>query len=114
MLSTTRKQSEVKKPPRLSNHFAFSSIFVFTVKQGPRRLLFSFVFYLLVTCLPWSLHHGVVTFLGFLMQCGVKSLSGASGIYPDTYSLGLFAGLFSGAVGYCLLIVLCEMTSDWL
>ena len=31
-------------------------------------------------------------------------------IYPGTYSLGLFAGLFSDAMGYCLPIVSCEMT----
>ena len=30
-------------------------------------------------------------------------------IYPGTYSLGLFAGLFSDAMGYCLTIVSCEM-----
>ena len=32
------------------------------------------------------------------------------GIYPGTYSLGLFADLFSEAMGYCLPIVSCEMT----
>ena len=49
------------------------------------------------------------------MQHGVKSLSGASGIYPGTYSLGLFAGLFSDATGYCLPIVSCEMIrTKWL
>ena len=35
---------------------------------------------------------------------------GTSGIYPGNYSLGLFAGLFSDAMGDCLPIVLCEMT----
>ena len=53
---------------------------------------------------------GLLTFLGFFMQYGVKSLLGTSGIYPGTYSLGLFAGLFSDAMGYCLPIVSCEMT----
>ena len=33
-----------------------------------------------------------------------------SRIYPGTYSLGLFAGLFSDAMGYCLPVVSCEMT----
>ena len=53
---------------------------------------------------------GLLTFRGFSRQCGVWSLFGTSGIYPGTYSLGLFAGLSSDAMGYCLLIVLCEMT----
>ena len=44
------------------------------------------------------------------MQCGVKSLFGTSGIYPGTYSLGLFAGLFSDALGCGLPGVSCEMT----
>ena len=44
------------------------------------------------------------------MQCGVKSLLGTSRIYPGTYSLGLFVVLLGDAVGYCLLIVSCEMT----
>ena len=35
---------------------------------------------------------------------------GTSGVYPGTYSLGLFAGLFNDAMAYCLPIVLCEMT----
>ena len=40
---------------------------------------------------------------------------GTSGIYPGTYSLGLFAGLFSDAMGYCLPSVSCEMTrTKWL
>ena len=53
---------------------------------------------------------GLLTFLGFFMQCGVKSLLGTSGIHLGTYSLGLFADLFSDTTGYCLLIVSCEMT----
>ena len=53
---------------------------------------------------------GLLTFLGFFMQCGVQLLLGTSGIYLGTYSLDLFAGLFSEAVGYCLPIVSCEMT----
>ena len=53
---------------------------------------------------------GLLTFLGFFMQCEVLSLLGISGIYLGTYSLGLSAGLFSDAMGYCLLIVSCEMT----
>ena len=53
---------------------------------------------------------GLLTFPGFFMQCGIKSLFGTSGIYPDTYSLGLFAGLFSDAMGYFLPIVSDEMT----
>ena len=45
------------------------------------------------------------------MQCGVWSLlMGTSGIYPGTYSFGLFAGLFSDAMGACLRIVSYEMT----
>ena len=45
------------------------------------------------------------------MQCGVWSLlMGTSGIYPGTYSLGLFVGLFSDAIGYCLPIASYEMT----
>ena len=35
---------------------------------------------------------------------------GTSGIFPGTYLLGLFAGLFSDAMGDHLPIVLCEMT----
>ena len=53
---------------------------------------------------------GLLTFRGFFMHCGVKSLLDTSGIYPGTYSLGLFAGLFSDAMGYNLPIVSCEMT----
>ena len=53
---------------------------------------------------------GILTFLGFFMQCGVQSLLGTSGIYPGTYSPGLFAGLFSDAIDYCLQIVSCETT----
>ena len=49
------------------------------------------------------------------MQCGVKSLFGTFGIYPGTYSLGLFAGVFSDAMGYCLPIASCEVTrTKWL
>ena len=49
------------------------------------------------------------------MQWGVKPLLGTSGIYPGTYSLGLIAGLFSDAMGYCLSIVSCDMTrTKWL
>ena len=54
--------------------------------------------------------NGLLTFLGLFMQCRVKSLLGTSGIYPGTYSLDLFAGLFSDAMSYCLPIVSCEMT----
>ena len=50
---------------------------------------------------------GLLTVLGLSMQCGVKSLLGTSGIYPGTYSLALFAGLFSYAIGYSLLVVSC-------
>ena len=52
----------------------------------------------------WGGSKGVIKFpwIFFFMQCGVKSLLGTSGIYPGTYSLGLFAGLFSDAMGYCL------------
>ena len=32
---------------------------------------------------------------------GAESLLGTSGIYLGTYSLGLFAGLFSDTMGYC-------------
>ena len=53
---------------------------------------------------------GLLTFLGFFMQCGVKSRLGASGIYLGPYSLGLFAGLLSDAMDYCLPIVLSGMT----
>ena len=53
---------------------------------------------------------GLFSFLGFFRQCGVLSLLGTSGIYLGTYSLGLFAGLFSDVMGYCLPIVSCEMT----
>ena len=35
---------------------------------------------------------------------------GTFGIYPGTYSLGLFAGLSNDAKGFCLPIVSCEMT----
>ena len=52
----------------------------------------------------------LLTFLGFVMKCGVQSLLGTSGIYAGTYLLGLFGGLFSDAMGYCLPIVSCEMT----
>ena len=60
-------------------------------------------------------HYGVVpkgllTFLGFFMQCGIYSLLGTSGIHPGTYSLRLLAGLFSDAMGYCLSMISCEMT----
>ena len=49
------------------------------------------------------------------MQRGVMSLLGTSGKYLGTYSLGLFAGLFSDAMGYCLPIVSSEMTrTKWL
>ena len=44
------------------------------------------------------------------MQCGVKSLLGTFQIYPGTYLLALFAGLFNDAMGDCLPIVSCEMT----
>ena len=58
---------------------------------------------------------GLLTLLGFFMQCGVKSLLGTSGIYLGTYLLGLFAGLFSDTMGYCLSIVACEMARTmWL
>ena len=59
--------------------------------------------------------NGLLTFLGFCMQCRIYSLLDTSRIYPGTYSLGLFAGLFSDAMGCCSLIVSCEMTrkSDW-
>ena len=53
---------------------------------------------------------GLLTFLGFFMQCRVKPLLGTSGIYLGTYSLGLFEGLFSDTMGYSLPIILCEMT----
>ena len=49
------------------------------------------------------------------MQIGVETMLGTSGIHPGTYSLGLFAGLFSDAMGYCLPIVSWEMTrTKWL
>ena len=52
-----------------------------------------------------------LTFLGFFFkQCGGQSMLDTSGIYSGTYSLGLFVGLFSDAVGYCLPIVSCKMT----
>ena len=35
---------------------------------------------------------------------------GTSEMYPGTYSLGLFVGLFSDAMDYSLPIVSCEMT----
>ena len=44
------------------------------------------------------------------MQRGVWSLLGTTGIYLRIYSLGLLAGLFGDAMGYCLQIVSCEMT----
>ena len=56
----------------------------------------------MATCLYGVVSKGSLTFLGFFfffMQCGVKSLLGTSGIYPATYSRGLFAGLFSDAMG---------------
>ena len=55
----------------------------------------------------WGGPEGVINFPWiFFMQYRVKSLLGTFGIYPGTYSLGLFAGLFSDAVGYCLPIVI--------
>ena len=56
-------------------------------------------------CLYEVVPKGLLSFLGFFVQCGVRSLLSTSGIYPGTYSLGLFAGLFSDAMGYCLPIV---------
>ena len=44
------------------------------------------------------------------MHCGFIVPVGHFRIYPGTYSLGLFAGLFSDAMGDCLPIVSCEMT----
>ena len=58
----------------------------------------------------WGGSKGVVNLTWVFMQYGVLSMLGTSVIYPGTYSLGLFAGLFSDAMGYCLPIVLCEMT----
>ena len=61
--------------------------------------------------LLWSGSKGVINFPWiFFMQCGVQSLLGTSGIYPGTYSPGLFAGLCSDAIDYCLRIVSCETT----
>ena len=48
--------------------------------------------------------------MDFLCNAEFKSLLGTFGIYPDTYSLGLFAGLFKDAMVYCLPVVSCEMT----
>ena len=53
---------------------------------------------------------GLLTFLGFFIQCEVQSLLGTSGIYLGTCSFGLFVGLFSDVMSYCVLIASCEMT----
>ena len=45
---------------------------------------------------------GLLTFLGFFFNA-MQSLVAVN-------SLGLFAGLFSDTMGYCLPIVSCEMT----
>ena len=60
---------------------------------------------------------GLLTFLVlfFLYNTGFSPCLTLKGIYPGTYSLGLFVGLFSDAMGYCLLIVSCELTrTKWL
>ena len=46
----------------------------------------------------------------WIFLCDVEfSLCWALPIYPGTYSLGLFAGLFGDAMGYC---ISCEMQED--
>ena len=70
-----------------------------------------------------TLQNGVVpkellTFLGFfLFIYAMRSLvpSGHFRNISGHYSLGLFAGLLNDAMGYCLLVVSCEMTrTKWL
>ena len=54
---------------------------------------------------------GLLTFLGFFYAMrSLVPVGHFRDIYPGTYPLGLFAGLFSDAMVYCLPIVLCEMT----
>ena len=60
---------------------------------------------------------GLLTFLGFFYSMRSFSPCWAPTEYirASTYSLGLFAGLFSDAMGYCLPIVSWEMTrTKWL
>ena len=47
----------------------------------------------------WGGSKGVINFPWIFMQCRVTSLLGTSGTYPGTHSLGLFAGLFTDAMG---------------
>ena len=53
---------------------------------------------------------GLLTFLGFFYAMRSLVPVGHSRIHPGTYSLDLFAGLFSNAMSYCLPIASCEMT----
>ena len=79
-----------------------------TFEQYFLKCLCHKIFFLI--CL-WGGSKGVINFPWiFLCNAELSPCLGSSGIYPGTYSLGLFAGLFSDAMGYCLPIVSCEMT----
>ena len=63
----------------------------------------------------WGGSKGVINFPWIIDAIQSLVPVGTSGIYPGTHSLGLFAGLFSDAMSYCLPIVSCEMTrTKWL
>ena len=51
---------------------------------------------------------GLLTFLGFF--CGMQWLVPVGHFQNISRHLGLFAGLISNTMGYCIPIVLCEMT----
>ena len=53
---------------------------------------------------------GLLIFLGFFYAMWSLIPVGNVRNNPDTYSLGLFTGLFSDVMVYCLPIVSCEMT----
>ena len=59
----------------------------------------------------WGGSKGVINFSWiFYAMWSLVPVGHFGNIYPGTYSLGLFAGLFTDAMGYCLPIVSCEMT----
>ena len=104
----------------LQNSWYHSSHFLFMYVNCP---LYSYLLCLFCnTCFPqenllllWGGSKGVINFPWIFLCSAVKSLLGTSGIYPGTQLLGLFAGLFSDAMDYCLPIVSCETTrTKWL
>ena len=60
----------------------------------------------------WGGSKGVINFPWIFFFYTMRSLVpvGTFGVYPGTNSLGLFAGLFSDAMGSCLPVISCETT----